>query len=109
MLAWFPEERIEEIQLNAIDNRLAALASHREHPLLLHLRNVVIRNHFLLSPKQITFKESVELHVLVCRFLSFHKGELSSSDEVDIRLARYDLIFEVNNLVEAEIKHVDIP
>lgn len=79
LLARFPQKRIEEIQLNAIDYSLTALASNREHPLLLHLRNVVKRGHFFLCSKQITLEESVELYVLVSGFLSFQEGELSLS------------------------------
>lgn len=43
------------------------------------------------------------------RFLSFHEGKLSLSDNVDIRLARNELIFEIDDLVEAKVEDIDIP
>lgn len=66
-------------------------------------------NCFFLSSEQVSLEEGVQLDVLMGRFLSFHEGKLSLSDNVDIRLARNELIFEIDDLVEAKVEDIDIP
>ena len=60
------------------------------------------------SSEQVSLEEGVQLDVLMGWFLSFHESKLSCLDNVDIRLAGNELIFEINDLVEAKIENVYI-